>query len=190
MSESINEQKKSQREAHPLYGLLAEFETPEALLKAARGARSEGYEHIETYTPWPVEGLTEAMALPKSRVPPLAVIGGVLGCAGGYGLQCFASIWSYPWNIGGRPYYSWPQFIPVTFEITILFSSLIIFFAVFMLNGLPRPYQPVFNAPVFARASSDRFFLCIETEDARFNAEATQKFLRGLGAHEVYEVER
>lgn len=186
----MNEQNKSERDAHPLYGLLAEFETPEALLEATRAARDGGYKKLETYTPWPVEGLTEAMALPKSRVLPLAVAGGVLGCAGGYGLQCFASIWSFPWNIGGRPYNSWPQFVPVTFEMTILFSSLVIFFAVFMLNGLPRPYHPVFNVPVFARASSDRFFLCVEASDARFDVEATRQFLHSVGADGVYEVEQ
>lgn len=186
----MNEQNKVEREAHPLHGLLAEFQTPEALLQAIRGARENGYERIETYTPWPVEGLNEALALPQSRIPPLAVIGGVLGCAGGYGLQCFASIWSYPWNIGGRPYYSWPQFIPVTFEMTILFSCLVIFFAVFLLNGLPRPYQPVFNAPVFARATSDRFFLCVEACDPKFDSEKTRQLLKTLGADDVYEVEQ
>ena len=190
MTEHEIEQNKDAREAHLLYGVLAEFATPEALLAAVHQTRDEGYRSIETYTPWPLEGLTEAMALHKSYVLPLALFGGIFGGVGGYSLQYFASVWSYPWNVGGRPFHSWPAFVPVTFELTILFSSLVIFASVFILNGLPRPYQPVFNVPEFARASSDRFFLCVAADDPKFDAAATRDFLRGLHADGIHEVER
>ena len=124
----------------------------------------------------------------KSWVPTIAVFGGIIGGVSAYALQYFAAVWSYPWNVGGKPHHSWPLFIPVTFEITILGSSLFIFFGMLALNGLPRPYFPTFNVEAFARASSDRFFLSIEARDAKFDAQQTRDWLAAQGAETVTEV--
>jgi hypothetical protein len=170
------------------YGLMAEFDNPTSLVAATNQARLEGYRVMDAYSPIPIEALDEALALPKTRLPKLVFIGGVLGGLGGFGLETWASTMAYPMNIGGRPMFSWPQFIPVTFETTVLGAALTCFVAMWGLNKLPQPYHPVFNVPQFARASTDRFFLCIESKDPRFDREGTERFLHGLHPLGVYEV--
>jgi hypothetical protein len=171
-----------------MYGLLAEFTTPERLLEAARRAREEGYRRMDAYTPMPVEGLADVIGLGKSRVPLIVLLGGLTGCFGGFFLQWWIAVLDYPINVGGRPLNSWPSFIPVTFELTILLSALAAILGLFALCRLPWPHHPVFNVPAFERASQDRFFLCIESRDARFDAEGTRRFLAGLRPQGVYDV--
>ncbi len=173
----------------PLYGLIAEFESPAALIAAARSAREAGYRRMDAYTPYPIHELTEALGLPRTKLPLLVLFGGALGCATGLLMQWFASAVHYPINVGGRPLASWPSFIPITFELTVLFAAAAAVLGMLGLNGLPMPYHPVFNAPRFALASRDRFFLAIESKDPLFELEKTSKFLEGLEAHGVSEVE-
>lgn len=172
-----------------LYGLMAEFDSPAALVAAARRAREGGYRKFDAYTPFPIEELHEAMHIHKTAVPLLVLLGGIAGCLAGFGLQDWVSAFAYPLNIGGRPYHSWPSFIPITFELTVLFASLTAVFGMLALNRLPKPYHPVFNAPRFELATRDRFFLCIESADAKFDAAATRTFLESLGPREVTDVE-
>lgn len=174
----------------PLYGFMAEFETPEQLLDAAAAARDAGYKTMDAYAPFPVEGLSEALGFRDKRVPALTLIGGFVGGTGGFTLLWWATTIAYPLNIAGRPLFGWPHFIAITFECTVLCAALTGVISMLVLNGLPMPYHPVFNVPAFARASSDRFFLCIEEKDARFSREETMKFLQGLSPIEVSEVER
>jgi hypothetical protein len=173
----------------PIYGLMAEFDNPEALLAAARRARQEGYRRMDAYTPFPIEELAEAIGFHHTRLPLVVLIGGVVGCVGGYLLQYYASVIGYPLNVGGRPFHSWPSFIPVTFEMTILVAAFSAVLGMLALNGLPRPHHPVFNAPRFALATRDRFFLCIEAADPKFDREGTKLFLESLNPREVFEVE-
>lgn len=172
-----------------LYGLMAEFDNPDSLVAAARRTREDGYRKYDAYAPFPIDELHEAMDLHRTHVPLLVLIGGIVGGLSGYGLQDWVSAVAYPLNVGGRPFHSWPAFIPVTFEMTVLFASLTAVFGMLVLNGLPRPYHPVFNAPRFALATRDRFFLCIEAADAKFDAAATRRFLESLGPREVTDVE-
>jgi len=173
-----------------LYGLMAEFKEPAALVEAARQAREAGYHRLDGYSPFPIEELAEALGLHHSRLPLLVLGGGIAGAVGGYGLQYWASVIEYPLNVGGRPYHSWPAFIPPTFETTILVAALTAVLGMLALNGLPEPYHPVFNVPSFALASKDHFFLCIEAADPRFDPEETRRFLEGLeGVASVSEVE-
>ena len=172
----------------PLYGVLAEFATTEQLLAAATKSREAGYTHLDAYAPFPVEGLAEALGLRRTSVPLLTLLGGVLGGCAGFGLQYWASVINYPINIGGRPLNSWPAFIPVTFELTILGASLFAVFGMLALNKLPEPYHALFNAPRFARASQDRFFLCIEADDPKFDRLRTAQFLESLKSYGVTEV--
>ncbi len=171
-----------------MYGLLAEFATPEKLLDATRRAHGEGYRRMDAYTPMPVEGLAEAIGLRKSRVPLIVLLGGLTGCLGGFFLQWWIAVLDYPINVGGRPLNSWPSFIPVTFELTILLSAFAAIIGLFALCRLPWPHHPAFNVPAFERASQDRFFLCIEAQDPRFDSEGTRRFLAGLGPEGVYDV--
>lgn len=172
-----------------LYGLLAEFRDTSAIVAAARDAYAAGYRVMDAYTPFPIEELSEALGWrTRGRLPKLVLAGGIAGMATGYGLQYYASVIAYPVNVGGRPFHSWPSFIPITFEMAILFAALTAVLGMLALNGLPRPYHPVFNAPHFALATSDRFFLCIESRDPRFDHEGTRQFLLGLGAGEVFDV--
>jgi hypothetical protein len=171
-----------------LYGLMAEFETPDALVTAAEKARLAGYRKLDAYSPIPIEELNEALALPRTRLPKLVFIGGLLGGIGGFALEYFSAAIAYPMNIGGRPFNSWPQFIPVMFETTVLGAALTCFIGMWALNRLPQPYHPVFNVPAFARASTDRFFLVIETGDPVFKLDDTRKFLQGLHPIGVSEV--
>ncbi len=175
-------------ESPKLYGLAAEFETTDAVMAAAHQARRAGYRELDAYTPFPVHGLDEAVGRPPNLLPKLVFGGGVFGAIAGFGMQYFASVIHYPMNIGGRPLNSWPAFIPITFECTILFAALTAVFGMLTLNGLPRPYHPLFNVEAFKRASQDRFFLCIKARDKQFDLPRTQKFLAQTGALAVHEV--
>lgn len=172
-----------------LHGLMAEFVEHDQLLHAARKAYAEGYRSIDAFSPFPIEGLAEAIGHEHTNVPLVTLIGGMIGGLGGYFMEWIANTHLYPLNIGGRPFNSWPNFIPITFELTILLSSLTAFLAVFVFNKLPQLHHPVFNVPEFSRASIDRFFLLIEAEDPEFDIEHTRAFLEKLGAHKVSEVE-
>ena len=174
--------------ADGLYGLMAEFDSPTALVEAANRARLEGYRHMDAYSPIPLHELDEALGLKRTRLPRLVLLGGILGGIGGFSLEAWASYIAYPMNVGGRPFNSWPQFIPVTFETTVLGAALTCFVGMWALNRLPMPYHPVFNVPAFARASTDRFFLCIEAGDERFDPVVTRRFLEGLHPLGVSEV--
>ncbi|SRR5258706_11182819 len=179
----------SARRTVPLYGLMAEFAEPEQILEAAHRANIEGYRKMDAFTPHPIHGLSEAIGFRKTRLPLIVLCGGILGCFGGFGMQYWMSVTNYPINIGGRPLNSWPMFIPVTFEVTILVAALSAVLGMLALNGLPTPYHPVFNARNFEMASRHRYFLCIEAKDPMFRLEETRKFLQGLGAYEVNEVD-
>jgi len=172
----------------PIYGLLAEFETPEGLIHAVRTARLAGYRKMDAYTPFPVEHLAEEFHFRHSALPLVVLIGGLVGCAGGFLLQYWISVIDYPLNIGGRPLNSWPAFIPVTFETTILVAALSAVLGMLALNGLPMPYHPLFNSPRFALASRNRFFLCIESADRKFHREETATFLSNLKPKGISEV--
>lgn len=171
-----------------IYGLMAEFEDPNDLVAAAHRARHEGYRRMDAYSPLPIEELHEAIGFHHTKLPLIVLIGGIVGCVGGYLLQDRVSTMAYPLNIGGKPLHSWPAFIPVTFECTILGAALSAVFGMLALNGLPQPYHPVFNVPRFALASRNRFFLCIEARDAKFDIDKTRAFLETLGAREVTTV--
>jgi hypothetical protein len=173
----------------PIYGLMAEFRSPETLLHAAERASREGFKRMDAYTPFPVEGLAEAIGFSRTRMPLIVLIGGIIGCVGGYFLQYWVAVLDYPLNVGGRPLNSWPAFVPVTFELTILSAALAAFFGVLALNGLPMPYHPVFNVEQFELASRNHFFLCIEAVDPKFDADATRKFLESLSPEGVYQVD-
>jgi hypothetical protein len=172
------------------YGAIAEFADPDALIEGIKRTRESGYQIIEAYTPYPIEEVWEAIGHPKSKVPLLVLIGGILGAVGGYGLCYWASVITYPLNIGGRPFHSWPAFIPITFETTVLVAGLFAVFGMLVLNGLPMPYHPVFTVPRFALATRDRYFLMILARDRRFEPDEALAFLTALpGASHVTEVE-
>ena len=175
--------------ASSLFGVMAEFETTEEILHAAEKAYAQGYRQMDAYTPFPVEGLNEVIGFHPNEMPLLVLLGGIAGGVGGYLLQVYAMVWSYPMNIGNRPLNSWPAFVPVTFELTILCAGIAAVFGMLALNGLPMPYHPVFNVPRFALASRSRFFLCIEAKDRLFEPEKTRQFLKSLGPKDVYDVE-
>jgi hypothetical protein len=179
----------SERAPGRIWGLLAEFEEVDQLVAAARRAREAGYRKLDAYTPFPVEELSDALGHARSKVPLVVLLGGLAGGFGGWLLQFWSQVFVYPMNVGGRPHNSWPAFIVPTFECTILFAAIAGVVGMILLNGLPRPYHPVFNAPRFAAASRDRYFLAIEAADPRFDRHATEKFLRGLDPAEVSEVE-
>jgi hypothetical protein len=167
---------------------MAEFDDPNALVAAADRAHREGYRRLDAYSPYPIEELHEAMGGGHTRLPLIVLLGGLTGCLGGYGLQYWVSAIAYPVNVGGKPFHSWPAFIPVTFECTILVAALSAVLGMLALNGLPQPYHPVFNVPRFALASRNRFFLCIEARDPKFDLEGTRTFLETLGPREVTTV--
>jgi Protein of unknown function (DUF3341) len=172
----------------PIYGLMAEFESPEDLLVAAQRAHDEGYRRMDAYSPFPVEGLADAIGFHRSGLPLVVLIGGILGGLGGYLMQYYLSVIDYPLNVGGRPLHSAPAFIPVTFELTILVAALAAVLGLLALNGLPMPYHPAFNVPRFELASRNLFFLCIEATDPRFDRQSTRRFLESLRPLEVSEV--
>jgi len=177
------------KEEKEIYGVMAEFGTSEQLLKASKKAYDEGYRNMDAYTPFPVHGLAEVIGFNKTRLPLIVLIGAIVGMLVGFGMQYFASAMHYPLNIGGRPLNSWPSFIPITFELTILFAAFSAVLGMFALNGLPMPYHPVFNVEKFALASRDCFFLCIESTDPKFDLEATRKFLQSLNPKDIAEVD-
>jgi hypothetical protein len=168
---------------------MAEFDRPEELRSATQQAYADGYRRMDAYTPFPVEGLAEALGLHRTRLPLVVLLGGLVGCIGGFALQYYAAVIDYPINVGGRPLNSWPAFVPVTFEITILCAALAAVLGMLALNGLPMPYHPVFNVPRFELATRDHFFLCIEATDPRFDRQGTRQFLERLGSREVTEVD-
>jgi hypothetical protein len=171
-----------------IHGLMAEFDNPSDLVGAANRARLAGYTVMDAYSPFPIEELDDALGLMKNPLPLITLLGGIVGGAGGYFLEYWTQVIAWPMNIGGRPFHSWPHFIPVTFECTVLGASLAAFVGMLALNGLPKPYHPVFNVRAFDRASRDRFFLCIESTDPKFDRHATWSFLKGLHPQGVSEV--
>ncbi|HEX8708986.1 MAG TPA: DUF3341 domain-containing protein [Pyrinomonadaceae bacterium] len=173
----------------PLYGLMAEFDNPTDLVEAARRTYDEGYRRINGYSPYPIEELSEAIGFHSNRLPLIVLIGGILGGLGGYFMQYYMEVIDYPINVGGRPFHSWPSFIPITFETTVLGAALAAIFGMLALNKLPQPYHPVFNAPRFALATRDRFFLVIEADDPRFDRDEVMRFMQTLNAREVIDVE-
>lgn len=172
-----------------LYAIVAEFTLPQQIVDAAVRTREEGYREVDAYTPFPIEEVCEALGCERSRLPILVFFGGLFGGLAGYFLQYWSSAHDYLLNIGGRPPHSWPMFIPIAFETTILGAALTAVLGMFILNKLPMPYHPVFNWKRFALASSDRYFLAIKASDPRFDRESTRDFLLSLGAHEVADVE-
>jgi hypothetical protein len=169
----------------PVYGLMAEFEDPNHLVAAAHRAREAGYRRMDAYSPLPIEELHEAIGFHDKKLPMIVLIGGLVGCLAGYLLQYWVSTMAYPLNVGGKPLNSWPAFIPVTFECTILGAALSAVLGMLGLNGLPQPYHPVFNVARFALASRNRFFLCIEARDRKFDLAETRRFLETLEPKEV-----
>lgn len=178
----------SELQISPLYGIMAEFETAEELVSAAQRAADAGYHNMDAYTPYPIEELHDILHLHDHRVSLFVLLGGLFGCFGGYSLLYWTSAMAYPLNIGGRPLNSIPMFIPITFECTILIAGLTAAIGMIILNGLPMPYHPVFNWERFSLASRNRFFLCIESADPKFDRHQTARFLESLGPEEVAEI--
>lgn len=171
-----------------LYGLLAEYKSPEALIEAAQKTYAHGYRRIDAYSPFPVEGLAEAIGFHHNRIPLIVLIGGLLGGGGAFLMMWFSAVVNYPINVGGKPLLSWPAFIPITFELTILAGALAAVFGMLGLNGLPMPHHPLFYVPDFTRASRSRFFLCIQADDPLFNLDDTRAFLASLEPRRIIDV--
>ena len=172
----------------PIYGVMAEFDNPTALVNAARAARERGYRKLDAYSPFPIEELSEALHLHKNRLPLIVLIGGIVGGSLGYLLQYYVTVWHFPINVAGRPLHSWPAYIVITFEMTILLAAISCVLGLLALCGLPMPYHPTFNVPRFVLASRNRFFLCIESNDPLFDHDDTCRFLETLEPREVSEV--
>jgi Protein of unknown function (DUF3341) len=173
-----------------LYGLMAEFDDPNAAVAAARRIYEAGYRRINAYSPYPIEELSEAIGYRRNYVSPMVLISGLIGALGGFALQTWTNAVDYPINVGGRPLISTPSFIPITFECAVLLASLSAFIGMLIMNGLPRPYHPVFNVPSFDRASKDRFFVCVKSDDPKFHEPETRALLQSLGAKEVSDVDQ
>jgi hypothetical protein len=172
-----------------IYGLMAEFEKPERLIQAAHGAYEEGYRHLDAYSPFPIEEVSEAINFHHTGIRPLVLAGGLLGATTAFTMQWIGNGLHYPINVGGRPLMTWVPNIPITFEGGVLLAAFSAVFGMLLLNGFPRPYNPVFNTPNFKRASEDRFFLCIEASDPKFSPGATRSFLQQFDPLDVSEVE-
>lgn len=173
-----------------IYGLLAEFDDAERLVTATQRTREAGYRQIDAYAPFPVDGLAEALGFTRTSISWIVLIGGIIGGLAGFGLQYYIAVIATPINVGGKPLNSWPSFMPVTFETTILGAALAAVIGLILLNGLPMPYHPLFNIDSFAHASQDGFFLCVETADSQFDMHKTKEFLQSLQPREVYDVPR
>ncbi len=171
-----------------IYGILAEFDSSTDLVYAAKAAYAAGYRKMDAYSPFPIEEASEAVGFHKTRVPLIVLLGGVLGGLSAFGLQYWINVISYPLNIGGKPYDSWPAFIVPTFELTILFAGLSGMFGMFALNGLPMPYHPLFNVDRFSAVTRDKFFLCVEAADPKFDLVDTQRFMESLKPLSISEV--
>ncbi|HEV8187321.1 MAG TPA: DUF3341 domain-containing protein [Pyrinomonadaceae bacterium] len=177
------------RHAPPLYGVVAEFENPSDLVAAARRVYSLGYRRINGYSPYPIEELSEAIGFTHTSLPLIVFIGGLVGGIGGFLMQYYIEVIDYPINVGGKPYNSWPAFIPITFEMTVLVAAFSAVLGMLVLNKLPQPYHPVFNLPNFAMATRDRFFLAIEANDPKFHHAEVIELLKSLNALEVNDVD-
>lgn len=172
----------------PSYGLIAEFDSAQELVAAAHKTHAAGYQKLDAYSPFPIEGLAEAIGFHKNSVALVVLIGGIIGGLSAYALQYWVAAITYPTNIGGRPYHSWPSFIIVTFELTILFAGVSSAVGMIALNGLPMPYHPVFNVPEFAKASENKFFLVVFSSDPKYDAARTRSFLNELAPRMIAEV--
>jgi uncharacterized membrane protein len=171
-----------------IYGIMAEFDNPTALVNAARRAREAGYRKLDAYSPFPIEEVNEALDLHKNKLPLIVLLGGIAGLLSGYLMQYYVTVIYFPINVGGRPLHSWPMYIIITFELTILFAAIAAVLGLLGLCGLPMPYHPAFNVPRFALATRNRFFLCIEATDPMFDRTQTSEFLETLEPSEVSEV--
>jgi hypothetical protein len=172
-----------------IYGLMAEFDTPDALLHATEQTSVAGYTKTDAFSPFPIHGLFDALRITEHRVAPMILAGGITGLLAGVSLEYYTQVIAYPMNIAGRPYWAWGAYIPPAFETTILFAAFTAVIGMFAMNGLPQPYHPVFNEPRFARASQDKFFLVVESDDPKYDPATTKAFLQGLGATAVMEVD-
>jgi hypothetical protein len=170
------------------FGILAEFADADELVAAARTVHESGYREVEAYSPLPIDGLAEALGFRRTRLPQVVMLGGIVGFFAGWALQYYTTAIAYPLNVGGRPTNSWPSFIPVIFEMTVLFAALSAVLGMLAMNGLPRPHHPLFAIPRFDRATQDRFFLCILARDRQFHPQTTREFLERIGAKEVIDV--
>lgn len=172
-----------------LHGVMAEFDSAQAVVDAARLTMAQGFTRVEAYTPVPIEELNDVIHQKRTKLSQIVLVAGLAGMAAGFALQYWASVIEYPMNIGGRPQASWLTFIIPSYELTILFAALSAAIGMIVLNGLPQPYHPVFNVARFAMASSDKFFLVVESADPKFDQQATSEFLRSTGAKGVYDVD-
>ena len=180
---------RKRKERPQFYGVMAEFDNPSDVVAAARHVHEEGYRRVDAFSPYPIEELSEALGAFGARMPKIVLAGGIFGMLAGFGMQWYLSVINYPLNVGGKPLNSWPAFIPITFETTILCAALAGIFGMLALNGLPEPYHPVFNVPDFALASRDKFFLLVESRDPLYDREQTAALLRSFGPREVTDVE-
>jgi Alternative complex III, ActD subunit len=172
-----------------LYGVMAQFDSPSTLVAAARETYAAGYRRINGYSPFPIEELSEAIGFTRTSLPLIVLIGGIIGAVGGFLMQYWMEVIDYPINVGGKPFNSWPAFIPITFECTVLVAAFSAVLGMLALNKLPQPYHPVFNAPNFALATRDSFFLVIEAKDPKFDRDEARRFLKSLEALDVCDVE-
>jgi hypothetical protein len=183
-------QKPVDQGSRELYGLLAKFNTQEDLIIASDRTYSEGYRKFDSYSPYPVPELARAMHLKSSPLPFVILAGGILGGVGGFLMMTYATVWDYPLNIGGRPLFSWPTYIPITFELTVLLGALCGILGLFFFTRFPQPYHPVFNSEDFIEhGSQDAFYLSIEASDPKFDLDRTRRFLENLGSALVSEIE-
>jgi Protein of unknown function (DUF3341) len=184
------EREASVSQSASIYGLMAEFDDPHDLVEATAKTTDAGYKCVDAFAPFPVDGLSDALKLKPSKVSLCVLIAGLCGCAGGFALLYYCSVIAYPINIGGRPLNTFPMWIPIMFECTVLCGGLTSAISMILLNGLPLPHHPVFNLKRFVdNASTDKFYLCVESADEKFDLEQTKAFLLNLHPRGVYEVE-